>query len=120
MKTNRIKDFFALHFLLLLYSLGGICSKLAAGQPFLSFKFCLCYAGVICVLFIYAIGWQQIIGRMQLTTAFANKSITVIWGLVWGLVLFGERLTAGKLIGSILVICGVILCAISDRTESDA
>ena len=120
MNTNKIKVFFPLHFLLFLYSLSGICSKLAAGQQFLSLTFCLCYAGVIGVLFIYAIGWQQIIGRIPLTTAFANKSITVIWGLVWGFMFFGERLTAGKVIGSALVICGVILCAISDRSESDA
>ena len=120
MKTNNIIFFLMLHFLLLLYSLGGVCSKLAAGQPFLSLKFCLCYAGAISVLFIYAIGWQQIIGRIPLTTAFANKSITVIWGLVWGFMFFGERLTAGKVIGSALVICGVILFAISDRSESDA
>ena len=113
-------NYIFLHLLLFLYSLGGICSKLAAGQPFLSFKFCLCYAGVISVLFIYAIGWQQIIGRMQLTTAFANKSVTVIWGLIWGLVFFGERVTIGKLIGSALVICGVILFATSNRSESDA
>ena len=120
MDTNRSKAFLALHSLLLLYSLGGICSKLAAGQPFLSFKFCLCYAGVIGVLFIYAIGWQQIIGRIQLTTAFANKSVTVIWGLLWGFVFFGESVTPGKLIGTALVICGVVLFAISDRNESDA
>ncbi len=120
MNTNRIKVFFMLHSLLLLYSLGGICSKLAAGQPFLSFKFCLCYAGVIGALFVYAVGWQQIIGRIQLTTAFANKSVTVIWGLLWGLFFFGESVTPGKLIGSALVICGVILFAISDRSESDA
>ena len=109
-----------LHLLLFLYSLGGICSKLAAGQPFLSINFCLCYAGVIGTLFVYAVGWQQIIGRMQLTTAFANKSVTVIWGLLWGFVFFGESVTSGKLIGSALVICGVVLFAISDRNESDA
>ncbi len=120
MNMNRCRFFFALHCLLLLFPFGGICGKLAAGQPFLSFNFCLCYAGVIGVLFIYAVGWQQIIGRMQLTTAFANKSVTVIWGLLWGFVFFGENVTSGKLIGSALVICGVVLFAISDRNESDA
>ena len=40
-KTDK-RVFLALHLLLLFYSLSSVLSKLAAGQPFLSFQFCLC------------------------------------------------------------------------------
>ena len=117
MKTKNWKIYLALHLLLMAYSVSGIFSKLAAEQDFLSFKFCLYYAGVIGILGIYAIGWQQIIKRMPLTTAFSNKAITVVWGILWGMLFFGETLTVGKAVGAILVIGGVILFAVSDEEE---
>lgn len=99
----------ALHLLLICYSLSGILSKLAAAQPFLSPKFCLCYGGIIAILGVYALAWQQIIKRLPLTTAFANKAVTVVWGLVWGLLIFHESITPGKLTGAALVVAGVVL-----------
>lgn len=119
MDKTKLKTLFGLHILLLVFSLSGICSKLASGEPFLSFKFCLFYGGVIAILGIYAICWQQIIKRLPLTTAYANKAITIVWGIVWGVVFFGEKVSIGKLIGAAIVICGVILYVTTeDETES--
>lgn len=67
---GRIKTLFALHMLLMVYSTSGILSKLAAGVDFLSIEFCLYYGGVLLLLGFYAIGWQQILKRLPLTTAF--------------------------------------------------
>lgn len=117
MKTNKKSWLVGLHVLLALYSMSGILSKTAAQSTFLSLRFCLCYAGIIGLLGIYAIGWQQIIKRLPLTTAFANKAVTVVWGIVWGLLFFGEAITPGKLIGAVLVICGVILYVTADAGE---
>lgn len=115
-KTNT-KTFVGLHFLLMVYSMSSIFSKLASGETFLSFKFCLYYGVVIALLGMYAIGWQQIIKRMPLTTAFANKAVTVVWGIVWGVIFFKESITLGKLVGAALVVAGVILFASADREE---
>lgn len=113
---NRItlKSYLSLHLVLMIYSMSGICSKLAAGELFLSMKFCAYYAMVIALMGFYAIGWQQIIKRMPLTTAFANKAVTVVWGIVWGALFFHENITIGKLIGALLIIAGVILFAKAD------
>lgn len=108
MNKDKLKVLLALHLLLLVYSLSGICSKLAAKEAFLSFKYCLFYGIVIFILGIYAIFWQQIIKRLPLTTAYANKAVTIIWGLVWGAVLFSEQITIGKVVGAIIVIIGVV------------
>ncbi|MBO4390458.1 MAG: transporter [Lachnospiraceae bacterium] len=101
--------------MLMIYSTSGICSKLAAGEPFLSLKFCLYYGAVIVLLGFYAIGWQQIIKRIPLTTAFANKAVTVAWGIVWGFLVFHESITPGKVIGAALVIAGVVTYSLADR-----
>ncbi len=100
-----------LHALLVAYSFNGVLSKLAAQHPFLSIRFILLYMGGICLLGIYAIGWQQVIKRMPLTTAYANRAVTVVWGLVWGVLLFHEQVNAFKFAGSVLVLLGVVLFA---------
>lgn len=104
----------ALHVLLLFYSLSGIFSKNAAYQPFLSVPFILLYGGMLAVLLIYAIGWQQIIKRLPLTVAFANKAITVVWGMVWGVLFFGEQINIQMIIGAALVIAGIVWYSIED------
>ena len=116
-KVSHGKALLALHLLLALYSLCDVCSKLAAGQSFLSFGFCLYYGGMILLLGVYAIGWQQIIKRLPLTTAYANKAATVVWGILWGMLLFDERVTPGKLAGAALNIAGVVLYAKADVKE---
>lgn len=109
MGKSKLKVIFALHILLLVFSLSGICSKLASNEEFLSFRFCMYYGFIILILGVYAIGWQQIIKRLPLTTAYANKAVTVIWGLIWGALLFSEQITIGKIIGAALVIAGVVM-----------
>lgn len=104
-----------LHFILMCYSFSGILSKFAALQPFLSIRFCFFYGGIIALLGVYALVWQQIIKHLPLTTAFANKSVTVVWGFVWGTLIFHEPVTPGKLAGMALVIAGVVLFSLSDK-----
>lgn len=111
---NKGKTLFALHLMLMIYSVSGICSKLAGQHPFLSLEFCFFYGIVILLLGFYAIGWQQIIKRLPLSIAFANKAITVVWGTVWGVLFFRESLSVGKLVGTAMVIAGVVLYATSD------
>lgn len=111
MKKGNLKYLLILHVMLMLYSVSAVASKLAARQEFMSFRFCLCYAAVILLLGIYAIGWQQVIKRLPLTTAFANKAVTVVWGIIWGLVVFSEPVTVGKAIGAVMVIAGVVIFA---------
>lgn len=110
----------ALHVLLGVYSLGGVFSKTAANSPFLSIAFISCYAVVLALLGVYAIGWQQIIKRMPLSTAFANKAITVVWGIFWGIVFFGETLTVGKVIGAGLIVAGIVVLALAERNDKNA
>ena len=120
MKRSKFSTLFALHLMLMLYSMSEICSKKEAGESFLSVRFCLYYGTVILLLGVYAIGWQQVIKRIPLTTAFANKAVTVVWGLVWGALFFREAVTPGKLLGAVLVIAGVILFERADGEAAES
>lgn len=119
LNRDKLKVLLALHLLLILFSCSGIMSKLAAGYEFMSWGFILCYGAMLVLLGIYAIGWQQIIKRLPLTTAYANRAITVVWGIVWGALLFGESITAPKIIGALVVLAGVVLYATAGDDERD-
>lgn len=115
MKNIDKKVFIFLHLLLLLFSISSVLSKLAAAQPFLSLSFCLCYGGMILVLMLYAVGWQQILKRLPLTVAFANKAVTLVWSMVFGALLFDEHIGLNQLIGCALAVAGVVLFVQADE-----
>ena len=109
-----------LHIMLMFFSMSGIASKLAAGEKFLSPKFILYYGVIIGLLGVYAIVWQQIIKRLPLTTAYANRAVTIVWGIIWGVLFFHENVTPLKIVGAVIVILGVVLFATADEGEEEA
>lgn len=109
-KTNsKALWFFILHVLLLFYASCGVFSKLAAQQTFLSGKFILFYACEIAVLFTYTLVWQQVLKHLPLTVAFCNKSVSMIWTMLCGVLFFQEVITVNMLIGAGIVLVGVIV-----------
>lgn len=117
MQSNAL-TFISLHLLLVLYSLTDLFGKFASGYGFDDLRFYLFYGAVLVVLFLYAIGWQQVIKHLPLTTAFSNKAITVFWGLVWGVLFFSEELTPLKLLGAAIVVVGVVLYSRADGDDA--
>lgn len=118
MQKNR-KALLELNILLAVYSLSTVFSKMASGEEFLSRRFIVYYAMVIFILGIYAIFWQQIIKKIPLTVAYANRAITLAWGLLWGVILFHESITAGKVIGLIIVMAGIYLCVTDQEGKEE-
>lgn len=114
-RKGGVGVFIALHLLLMVFSFGSISSKLAAQYPVMSLPFCLYYGLMVVILGVYAVGWQQIIKRLPLTTAYANRAVSVVWGIVWGIVIFHEHMTWQKLLGAAIVLVGVALYAIADH-----
>ena len=106
---KRQKDYAFLHISILIYSVTIVLSKLAAGYDFLSLGYIICYGGMVAVLGIYAILWQQVIKRFEPSVAYSHKSVTVIWALIISAVLFGESITFGNIIGTALIVTGVVM-----------
>lgn len=109
MHNEKWNTFILLHVILCIYSVGSVFSKFASKQVFLSVKFLLFYGLVIFILFVYAILWQQVLKKISVTTAFANKSVVVIWGMIWGNILLGEKITINMIIGAVIIFGGVYL-----------
>lgn len=102
---NSAKWFLLLHLILGVYASSSVCSKLAAQQPFLSVGFILLYGGMLAALVVYAFAGQQVIKHLPLTTAYANKAITVVWGSCW-LFAVWESITLRQFIGAAGYYCG--------------
>ena len=116
MKENSYRTYLLLHLILIVYSISGVFSKLASREHFMSFQFILFYGVVVLILGIYAIGWQQVIKHLPLTTAYANKAVCTVWGSVWGILFFQEEINIGKIAGIGLIVAGIILFAKEEHT----
>ncbi len=113
MKEARI--FFILHLSLLFSSLGGVASKLAAKSPLLSPRFLFFYGLVLFIMLVYAIIWQQILKYTPLTLAFSNKPVSLVWGMVWGALLFGEEIHMNMVFGALIIFAGIYLVVTCDE-----
>ncbi len=119
-RPNRGSALLGLHVLLGIYALSDVFSKYAAGTSIDDPLFYVFYGLVLVFLAIYALGWQQIIKRMPLSSAFANRAVTIIWGIFWGAVLFDEQITFGKIAGAAVIMAGIVLFARADADTADA
>lgn len=107
--SRKLGKYFLLHFALVLYSLTSVLSKSAGEFPLVSWQFIFIYGSVIMLLLLYAVLWQQVLKRMPLSVAFANKSVVIIWGIVWGVLFFHEEVQWKVFVGMVLIIAGIIL-----------
>lgn len=116
--VKRLRDLFFLQAIVVLYTLAGVAGKFAARYEFLSGGFILCYGIEILILGVYAILWQQILKRFELSVAYANRSIALIWSLVWAAVIFQERITVWNVVGALIVIAGTISVNSAEKTPT--
>lgn len=119
MEKTKIKWFLLLHVMMLVFAYADVLAKFAAGYELFSLPFFLLYGGMLLCLGIYALGWQQVLKHIPLTTAYANKAVVVVWGIVLGALIFGESISIRQLVGSAVIIAGVLLYIYSDG-EGDA
>ena len=74
-----------------------------------SIEFIFWFGLVFVIMFGYAIIWQQILKRMPLTVAYANRPVTLIWGIIWGALIFGEKVTWNMIAGAAIIFAGIYL-----------
>lgn len=108
-----------LHISLLFSSLSGVCSKMASRHTdhIFSIQFLFWFGLVFVIMMGYAVLWQQILKRMPLTVAYANKPVTLIWGIIWGAMIFQEKITWNMLIGAAVIFLGIYLVTSEDARE---
>ena len=107
-------SFFLMYVGFFIYSLSSILTKTASFQEFLSWKYIFCFAGIVAVLGIYAILWQQVLKNIPLSVAMSQKPVALILGLFWALIIFKEPISLKTGIGIILVLFGLVIIGVQN------
>lgn len=109
-KRGKTFWYLTLHLLILFLSFGGVLSKAASQQDFLSAPFILLYIAELFILFSYTIFWQQVLKHIPLTVAFCNKAVGMLWTTMWGILIFKEGTPSlFQCFGLAIVLIGVVL-----------
>ena len=95
----------------LLYACVSIFTKYASQQEFMSWNFMLGVMGAVGVMGFYAVLWQQVLKRIELSTAYMFKGTSLIFVMLLAYVLFGEQITWNNIVGAIIIIVGIVLFA---------
>lgn len=95
----------------LLYACVTLFTKYASQQEFMSLAYCLGLAGAIAVMGAYAIGWQQILKHIEISTAYMFKGTSLIFIMLLAWMLFGEQITLNNIMGACVIITGIVLYA---------
>lgn len=108
MKSNS-DNYLALIGVNLIYASTSIFTKMSSRQEMMSWPYLLWVAGAVIVMGVYAVLWQQVIKRMPLSTAYMFKGTSLIFILLISVLLFGEAITLNNIIGSAIIVLGIVL-----------
>ena len=101
-KKTKLKEIFILQIVIAIYTLSTVFAKFASGQEFMSFKFILYYGLEMLILAVYAVVWQQLIKKFDISVAYASKAMGLLWSIVWAILIFNETITIKNVIGVVM------------------
>jgi drug/metabolite transporter (DMT)-like permease len=108
-RLNKIKNIVILQCVVVIYTISSLMSKKASASEGDIVKFLFWFGIEFAMLGIYAILWQQVIKRFELSVAYANRSMAVVWSMVWAVIFFHDTITVKNIIGVCLVVIGTII-----------
>ena len=81
----------------------------------MSFQFILYYGLEMMILGVYAIVWQQLIKKFEISVAYANKAMGLLWSIVWAILIFKDTVSIKNVIGVVIVIIGTMIVNSEDE-----
>ncbi len=93
----------------IVYTLSSIFARLSKPYPVMSKEFLFFMFLDLLSLGVYAIIWQQIIKRFDLSVAYANRATAIFWSMIWAALLFKETITIKNLLGVAVIFAGILL-----------
>lgn len=106
---QKIKNMLLLQGVVIIYTLSGIMSKNASANGDNPVRFLFFFGMEFVILGIYAILWQQMIKRFELSVAYANRSMAVLWSMLWAVLFFHDKITLSNIIGVLFVTLGTVI-----------
>ena len=75
------------------------------------FPFAFFFVGAVVVLMVFSVMWQLLLEKMELTSAYLRKGIYYILVLLWSCLLFDEKITLMNVLGSIIIMLGLVVAS---------
>lgn len=116
-KKAGIGNIILLQLVVMIYSVADVIAKFVSRQEFMSARYILLFMLEFAALGAYAILWQQAIKHFELSIAYVNKAMTLLWAMIWSIFIFHESLTLHNVLGVAFVIVGIII--INGEKEAD-
>ena len=116
-KLSNLKNIALLQGVIIIYTISSVMSKQASAHGEQLFLFLFFFGLEFVLLGIYAVLWQQMIKRFELSVAYANRSMAVVWSMVWAVVFFHNTITIKNMIGVLLIVIGTMIINIQDTNE---
>ncbi len=117
---GKLKNIILLQGVVVIYTISGIMSKSASASKGEPIRFLFFFGMEFVILGIYALLWQQMIKRFELSVAYANRSMSVLWSMVWAVVFFHDTITLRNIIGVLLVVAGTVIINTDTKEAPDA
>ena len=77
----------------------------------MSWGYVWAFIGAVMMMGVYAVLWQQVLKRIELSVAYMFKGTSLIFVMLLAHVLFAEQITWNNIVGAILIIVGIALYA---------
>lgn len=106
-RIQKIKNIALLQGVVVIYTISGVMSKQASASGGDLPRFLFFFGMEFVLLGVYALLWQQMIKRFELSVAYANRSMAVVWSMVWAAVFFHDAITLQNIAGVVLVVAGI-------------
>lgn len=95
----------------MLYACVSLFTKYASQQDFMSWNYVLGLIGAVSIMGLYAVLWQQVLKRIELSLAYMFKGTSLIFVMLLANVLFDEQIAWNNILGAIIIISGIVLFA---------
>ena len=102
----KIKSVLFAIIIYLFFSLSSVFMKFASLHDNMFYK--LIFFGLsILTLSAFSVAWQKLLNKFNLSKVYFFKATTIIWGMIFGIILFNEKVTINMIIGVIVTTLGV-------------
>ena len=116
-KGVTLKNILLLQVIIIIYTISSVMAKLASASAEKPFRMLMFLGAEFVILAIYAVLWQQMIKRFELSVAYANRAMAILWSMIWAVIFFRDEITSRNILGVLIVLVGMIIVNLDAREE---
>ena len=117
-KGVTLKNILLLQAIIIIYTISSVMAKFASASAEAPLRMLVFLGLEFMILAIYAVLWQQMIKRFDLSVAYANRSMAILWSMIWAVIFFHDEITLRNILGVLIVLMGTVIVNLDAREEA--